>query len=379
GPVDDATESVGPVDDATESVGPVDDATEHPDDELPPAGQMVPARFWRLPDPPAATLTPSAASEPITQAHPARGATLLPPVAEPPPLGSMRSPMPESAVRSLSDPTVPVRIPVPAEPPKGTPSRRNLRAGLVAAAFVAIVAVASGAAAQIGNAGGSGAEVAQSDSPAASVPAWTPEIATPYASVSATGPGVGAESAPVTVPSTVAVGRTESAPRPTTAGPPTPTRTTAPAPVPVRTTAPAPVPQPVTGRTNSSGRNLALGVAVTASSAEGRNWGPALAVDGDRSTRWASTWQDPQWIRVDLGENWVVNEVRLAWESAHATSYRVEVSRDGVNWTTVFGTSSGTGGTVVVEVPSVVARHVRMYGTSRSGTYGYSLYEFEVR
>jgi hypothetical protein len=82
---------------------------------------------------------------------------------------------------------------------------------------------------------------------------------------------------------------------------------------------------------------------------------------------------------VDLGEEWIVTEVRLFWESAYATGYRVEISRNGTNWTTVFSTSSGTGGTAVIGVPSSPARYIRMYGTSRSGGYGYSLYEFEVR
>ncbi|WP_326550886.1 discoidin domain-containing protein [Micromonospora sp. NBC_01813] len=400
-----------------------DDAADRPDGGSPLAQQAAPALFWRLPDPPAdavrpaevfrpaTALPPAAVTEPLTEVNPTWGPTLQLPVADPPPVDTMTPSLSEPMVRSQSEPmvrsqsepmvrsqsepmvrsrsepmmptvpTVPIRLPTPDAPSKVVPSRRNLRAVLVAAAFVAIVAVASGAAAQIGNRGGPVADRPQPDSPATSVPAWSPAAADPDVGVSVTPPAAGAGSAPATAPSTVAVARTEPAPKPTTAGPPTPTRTTAPAPTPapVRTTAAAPVSPPVTGRTNATGRNLALGAAVSASSSEGANWAPRFALDGDRSTRWASTWQDPQWIRVDLGENWIVTEVRLAWESAYATAYRVEVSRDGVNWTRVFATSSGTGGTVVVDVPSVVARHVRVYGTSRSGGYGYSLYEFEVR
>ncbi|MFY1635517.1 discoidin domain-containing protein [Solwaraspora sp. WMMB335] len=380
---------------ATATVEPDDDADGRPDDELPVAGQVMPAVLWRLPDPPTPDLGPAPAAESLAAAIEVQttwGPTLRLPVADRPPMLMPALP-PDPTVPSLSDPTVsslsdatvPIRVPTPARTPDVPPSRRNLRAGLVAAAFVAIVAVASGAAAQILNPGDAVAEQPQSDPPATT--ARVPTLATPGtdAVVSATQPGTG--SAPGAALSTAGVGRTESAPTPTAAGPPAAVRTTAPALAPVRTTVPAPAPvrttaqapKPASGRTNSGGRNLALGAAVTASSAEGSHWAAKFAVDGDGSTRWGSAWQDPQWIRVDLGDDWVVTEVRLAWQSAYATGYRVEVSRDGVNWTTVFSTSNGTGGSLVVKVPSVVARHVRMYGTSRSSIYGYSLYEFEVR
>ncbi|WKU05338.1 protein kinase [Micromonospora sp. HUAS LYJ1] len=130
---------------------------------------------------------------------------------------------------------------------------------------------------------------------------------------------------------------------------------------------------------NASGRNLALGVPVEASSAEGVSRSPLRAVDGDLSTRWGSEWSDPQWLRVDLGARWQVNEVVLRWERAYAVSYQVDVSADGTTWSRVFATASGTGGTVTVPVAELPARFVRLTGTQRAGRYGYSLYEIEVR
>ncbi|WBB96717.1 discoidin domain-containing protein [Solwaraspora sp. WMMA2080] len=363
-------------DDAGLADSEADDVTEqsaHPTAEVIPAG-VAPAEVEagepdEVESGPAAAITECDAGKPEALVTP--GPARQKPVTDRPPA---LIPVP---VPALSAPTVPLRVSAPAEQPATLHTRRNVRAGLVAAAFVAIVALASGAVTQLLDADDA---VAEPPPPNLQVTtALAPTLAaTPGADSvgSATPPITPVGSTPAIASSTVAVSRTEPAPGPTTAGPPAPVRTTAPAPAPVRTTAPA---TPVSGRTNSGGRNLALGASATASSIEGTNWAAKLAVDGDGSTRWSSAWQDPQWIKVDLGENWVVTEVRLSWESAHASAYRVELSRDGVNWTTVFSTSNGTGGSLVVDVPSLVARYVRMYGTSRSGTYGYSLYELEVR
>ncbi|MFI6823170.1 protein kinase [Micromonospora sp. NPDC050187] len=130
---------------------------------------------------------------------------------------------------------------------------------------------------------------------------------------------------------------------------------------------------------NASGRNLALGRPATASSVEGYPWAAANAVDGDHVSRWGSQFSDPQWLTVDLGAQWRINEIVLRWELAHATGYRVDVSPDGRRWTTVHRTSAGRGGVERITTDGATGRYVRMYGTRRVGTYGYSLHEIEVR
>jgi hypothetical protein len=130
---------------------------------------------------------------------------------------------------------------------------------------------------------------------------------------------------------------------------------------------------------NVAGRDLARGSVVTASSIERRDWAARNAVDGDLTTRWSSGFSDPQWLRIDLGARWQLTEIRLSWENAHATAYRLEVSTDGRKWRTVYRTTAGRGGDVTVELTKIPARYVRMYGTRRSTAYGYSLLEFEIR
>ncbi|MBL7254064.1 discoidin domain-containing protein [Paractinoplanes lichenicola] len=132
-------------------------------------------------------------------------------------------------------------------------------------------------------------------------------------------------------------------------------------------------------KANPSGANLALTGVVAASSIEAPHFGAAEAVDGDPASRWSSGFAEPQWLRVDLRERRTLTEVKLVWEHAHATAYRVEVSLDGKTWRRIFATTAGAGGTVTVDAGGTVARFVRMYGTKRSNQYGFSLWEFEVR
>ncbi|NKE61363.1 discoidin domain-containing protein [Lentzea sp. PSKA42] len=120
------------------------------------------------------------------------------------------------------------------------------------------------------------------------------------------------------------------------------------------------------------------GKAVTASSIEGLGFEAAKAVDGSTSTRWASVeGHDPEWLRVDLGSTHTISRVKLNWEVAYAKTYRVQTSSDGSTWTDVYSTSAGDGGVDDLTV-SGSGRYVRVYGTARGTTYGYSLWEFEV-
>lgn len=132
------------------------------------------------------------------------------------------------------------------------------------------------------------------------------------------------------------------------------------------------VPPPV------SGTNLSRGKPATASSYQTfGDLNPGKAVDGDLTTRWASDWSDPQWIRVDLGAPTAFRHVQLVWETSYAKSYQIQTSNDGVNWTTVHSTTTGDGGADDVDV-SATARYVRVNGTQRGTEWGYSLFDFGV-
>jgi hypothetical protein len=129
------------------------------------------------------------------------------------------------------------------------------------------------------------------------------------------------------------------------------------------------------------GTNIALNRPVTASSYQptGTN-GPQLpsyAADGNYGTRWASEWVGTAWIQVDLGSVQTFNTLLLAWEATYARSYQVQTSRNGADWTTVYGTTSGNGGFDTIPVAGS-GRYVRVNGSERAAAYGYSLWEVGV-
>ncbi len=129
------------------------------------------------------------------------------------------------------------------------------------------------------------------------------------------------------------------------------------------------------------GTNVAIGKPTTASSFQstgnGAPYPASNATDGNFATRWASAWSDPQWIQVDLGQVTTINHIQLAWEASYASAYQIQVSNDGTTWTTIYSTTTGAGGIEDFNV-SGSGRYVRMNGTARGTSYGYSLYEFGI-
>ncbi len=121
-------------------------------------------------------------------------------------------------------------------------------------------------------------------------------------------------------------------------------------------------------------------VDITASSVEGNNscLTPNNAIDNNPSTRWSSESNDNQWICMDFRKIVEFNRVVLHWEAAFGKSYKIQVSNDSQNWTTVYSTDAGDGSIDEITFSPITARYVRMYGTVRGTGWGYSLYEFEV-
>ncbi|WP_177328327.1 discoidin domain-containing protein (plasmid) [Streptomyces atratus] len=133
---------------------------------------------------------------------------------------------------------------------------------------------------------------------------------------------------------------------------------------------------------HESGVNLASGAAASASTSEWWNpfvsFAPGKAVDGDKDTRWASEWNNDQWLQIDLGSAKPVKRVTLDWEAAYAKSYRIELSQDGKNWQTAWSTAAGDSGLATAWFARTPARYVRIHGLERGTQWGYSLQEVGV-
>jgi beta-glucanase (GH16 family) len=134
---------------------------------------------------------------------------------------------------------------------------------------------------------------------------------------------------------------------------------------------------PGSGGGGGSGTPLSQGKTATASSTENAGTPASAAVDGNTGTRWSSAFSDPQSLQVDLGATHTINKVTLNWEAAYAKAFQIQTSTNGTSWTTIYSTTTGTGGVQNLTV-SGSGRYVRMNGTQRATQYGYSLWEFQV-
>lgn len=124
--------------------------------------------------------------------------------------------------------------------------------------------------------------------------------------------------------------------------------------------------------------HLALKKPAFASSFEKAELLATNATDGDPTTRWASTFNDPQWIYVDLGAPYNVTQVDIQWENASAKAFQIQVSNDAKTWTDIYSTTTSTGGHQTISGLSGDGQFVRIYGTKRNTEWGYSLVDFDV-
>ncbi|MFJ5775320.1 discoidin domain-containing protein [Streptomyces sp. NPDC093094] len=123
---------------------------------------------------------------------------------------------------------------------------------------------------------------------------------------------------------------------------------------------------------------LSQGRTATASSTEGAAFSASAAVDGNLTgTRWASQWNDNQWLQVDLGQSADISRVVLTWEAAYGKAYDIQLSDNGTTWRTVRSVTAGDGGTDDLTLTGT-GRYVRLQGVTRATGYGYSLWEFQV-
>jgi F5/8 type C domain/PA14 domain/Thrombospondin type 3 repeat len=133
--------------------------------------------------------------------------------------------------------------------------------------------------------------------------------------------------------------------------------------------------------TSAQAQDLALNNPASASSTEDNriDLSPGLANDGDSSTRWSSNYVDNQWWQVDLGSVQEIDRVELNWETAYASSYRVQTrSSRGNSWSTAVTATISSPGLTVHTFPARDARYVRIRGDQRATPWGISLWDVQV-
>ena len=111
------------------------------------------------------------------------------------------------------------------------------------------------------------------------------------------------------------------------------------------------------------------------------------ANDGRLDTRWASgDHNDAAWWYVDLGSVEKVKQIRIYWETAFASEYHIQMSKDAIVWVNVATVKNTEPTTDTITFDAFYeTQFVRFQGVKRfyDGTgdkpnYGYSFYQFEV-
>lgn len=116
---------------------------------------------------------------------------------------------------------------------------------------------------------------------------------------------------------------------------------------------------------------------ITASASSEKD-AAAKAVDGDTGSRWESEHGvDPQHLTIDFGNVYKIKDIAIFWEGASAKEYTVEVSADGSNFTELTKVTDTHGKrTDNLKLSKEIAvRTIRIYCTSRTTTYGDSIFE----
>lgn len=124
---------------------------------------------------------------------------------------------------------------------------------------------------------------------------------------------------------------------------------------------------------------LTFNATATASSVEAAGFEPTKAIDNTFATRWSSAFSDPQWITVDMLGTKTVKQVTLFWEAAYGKNFSIQISSDNTNWTNIATQTNGTGGTNDFQGLNGTGRYVRMLGTARGTSFGYSLWEIQIQ
>jgi hypothetical protein len=124
--------------------------------------------------------------------------------------------------------------------------------------------------------------------------------------------------------------------------------------------------------------NLAYLKPVSASSYENVGTLPEYVNDGELTTRWGSTFSDPQTIEIDLLDVYKINKINLFWETAYATKYKIEISTNEDDWTEIYAENNGSGGTKNLVFEPTEARFVRLTTLGRATLYGAIIFEIEI-
>ncbi|MHC3528497.1 CARDB domain-containing protein, partial [Streptomyces sp. DT7] len=142
---------------------------------------------------------------------------------------------------------------------------------------------------------------------------------------------------------------------------------------------------PVTASAAVPGPDLALGKQAAASASSGA-YSASNVTDGSQQTYWESPGTFPQWVRIDLGARFDVDQVVLklpnTWE-ARTQTLAVQGSGDGSSYSTLSASAArvftpSAGNTVTIGLTAKQTRYIRVQVTANTGWNAAQLSQVEV-
>jgi hypothetical protein len=118
---------------------------------------------------------------------------------------------------------------------------------------------------------------------------------------------------------------------------------------------------------------------VSASSIQGDEYKPGYLADGDTGTRWSSQAKEEEWVLVDLGRVVEIAGFTLHWEHAYSSKYRLLISTDSQEWSTVYENHDSDGKMDDMYIRPVSGRYIRLETRARATGWGHSLWELDVK
>lgn len=117
------------------------------------------------------------------------------------------------------------------------------------------------------------------------------------------------------------------------------------------------------------------------SSSQQGDYSASYVNDSNLGTRWSSDFNDAEWVKIDLEDEYNICQVVLNWEAAFGSDYEVRLSSvDDINTAEVIATvANGDGGIDDLTISSNASgQYIWIYGVARGTGWGYSLWEVEV-
>lgn len=122
---------------------------------------------------------------------------------------------------------------------------------------------------------------------------------------------------------------------------------------------------------------LGFGAKVSASSSD-QSGDPGNLTDGSNLSKW-STAKNTATLTVDLGESKVVGSVQTDWNAQNASSYDVEISRDGILWQRISRHKNTVGaGVDTVDIGGYATRYIRLANIVSAQSNGVAAWRLSV-